>query len=590
MTLRRRTALLPLLALLTLPCMPASAVAHGNAAGAGANTQRDTWMSVTMEGRKIGSAHLSRVVKGDTVTSTETLRFELERAGTRITIENRETDIESRSGKVLGFDGRTRLSGIENHVHGRRLDDGRVRVERSVGGQSHSHVMDWPARALLSEGQRLAQLRAGLAAGTKLQMRVFDITSGEALTVDRHVIGAETVALPGGDEQLTRIEQVLHYPGNDSAMTLWVDAAVHVRKMQMTTLGQSLELLACDRACATAPNQPASVFSHAMAALPQPLDRAQRRGPLRYIVRSRDSQPLHFASTDEQRVRRDGDQWIIDIGGDLAQREPPPTELDAAATAWLQSADPKLHALALRAAGNARGTAARMHALQVFVNGYIAHKNLGVGYASALETLQTRSGDCTEHAVLLAALARSLAIPARVVTGLVYTPRYAGRENVLVPHAWVQAWVDGHWRSYDAALGGFDSGHLALAVGNGDPWRFYAGMQTLGRLHVVSVAAPRGARDSGPGTRDAERAARAAAKARALSPGGGERGPGTGDQGPGTGDQGPGTGQAAILTPRPASSCRRCLRAPGVAVLDHEHDRLGVALDHRERFSSASGR
>ena len=44
-----------------------------------------------------------------------------------------------------------------------------------------------------------------------------------------------------------------------------------------------------------------------------------------------------------------------------------------------------------------------------------------------------------------------------------------GTPRVFVPHAWVQSWVDGRWESYDAALRRFDTAHIALATGDGDP-------------------------------------------------------------------------------------------------------------------------
>ena len=97
-------------------------------------------------------------------------------------------------------------------------------------------------------------------------------------------------------------------------------------------------------------------------------------------------------------------------------------------------------------------------------------------------------GDCTEHAVLLAALGRARGIATRVVDGIAYVDAYAGGKHVFVPHAWVQAYVDGRWRSFDAALHGFDAGHVALSVGDGDPWRFFAGFNALGRIRVDSIA------------------------------------------------------------------------------------------------------
>ena len=48
---------------------------------------------------------------------------------------------------------------------------------------------------------------------------------------------------------------------------------------------------------------------------------------------------------------------------------------------------------------------------------------------------------------------------------------------------------DGRWRSFDAALPGFDAGHIALAVGDGDPWKFYAGLDLLGRIELRKAEA-----------------------------------------------------------------------------------------------------
>ena len=110
-----------------------------------------------------------------------------------------------------------------------------------------------------------------------------------------------------------------------------------------------------------------------------------------------------------------------------------------------------------------------MQNLEDFVRSYIRTKDLSVGYASALEVARKPEGDCTQHAVLLAALGRAVGIPTRVVDGIVYVDSYAGSEHVFVPHAWTQAYVDGSWHSFDAALHGFDAGHVALSVATAIP-------------------------------------------------------------------------------------------------------------------------
>ena len=60
------------------------------------------------------------------------------------------------------------------------------------------------------------------------------------------------------------------------------------------------------------------------------------------------------------------------------------------------------------------------YALRDLVHSHISSKHLSTAYASASETARTGSGDCTEHAVLLAALLKARMIPARVCHGLVY--------------------------------------------------------------------------------------------------------------------------------------------------------------------------
>ena len=91
--------------------------------------------------------------------------------------------------------------------------------------------------------------------------------------------------------------------------------------------------------------------------------------------------------------------------------------------------------------------------LTKFVFRYISGKNFEVGFATASEVAKNKKGDCTEHAVLLAALGRVLGIPSRVVTGLVYADEFEDKKDVLVYHMWTQFYIDHEWVNLDAALG-----------------------------------------------------------------------------------------------------------------------------------------
>jgi hypothetical protein len=209
---------------------------------------------------------------------------------------------------------------------------------------------------------------------------------------------------------------------------------------------------------------------------------------LRYTI-AVDGDAAHpLASTDEQQVTpvRDG-VYDVTIGDAQARGEAGPRAEDLASNPWVQSDAPEVLDLATRAVGDATTNLQRMRRLRSFLSDYIEQTGLDVGYASALETLDTRRGDCTEHAVLLAALGRSLRIPTRIVTGLVYADRFAGASHVFVPHTWVQSWIDDRWVSFDSAQRSFDATHIALGVGSGDPWRFFSAMASLGNIRIDRV-------------------------------------------------------------------------------------------------------
>lgn len=123
------------------------------------------------------------------------------------------------------------------------------------------------------------------------------------------------------------------------------------------------------------------------------------------------------------------------------------------------------------------------------MNARISTKSMRIGYASATDAYAQREGDCTEHALLLAAAARAVGMPSRIAIGLVYAETFGEHRNVFVPHAWTQAFVDGQWRSFDAAQGGFGSDHIALAVGDGEPSAFYASLERVGAMKIIAAEA-----------------------------------------------------------------------------------------------------
>ena len=109
---------------------------------------------------------------------------------------------------------------------------------------------------------------------------------------------------------------------------------------------------------------------------------------------------------------------------------------------YLDTDDLLIQKLAKKGKGKEKTPQEIAKKLTKFVFRYMTNKNYEVGFATASEVARNKAGDCTEHSILLAALGRALAIPSRVVTGLVYADEFEDQKDVLVYHMWTQFYID----------------------------------------------------------------------------------------------------------------------------------------------------
>ncbi|MDB5038046.1 MAG: hypothetical protein JWQ35_1574 [Bacteriovoracaceae bacterium] len=96
-------------------------------------------------------------------------------------------------------------------------------------------------------------------------------------------------------------------------------------------------------------------------------------------------------------------------------------------------------------------------------------KEATISIPNALEILQTKKGDCNEHAVLYTALARAAGIPTRPVVGLVYSGSFNGGAGFYY-HAWVEVFAGKEWVAIDPTWNQVpaDATHLAFVEGGLD--------------------------------------------------------------------------------------------------------------------------
>ncbi len=201
---------------------------------------------------------------------------------------------------------------------------------------------------------------------------------------------------------------------------------------------------------------------------------------------------------------------VVEVGlGSPPQEEAEGDDADRhlVATAAIDADDPDVVRFAK---GNDRRGAPdfrRAATLRSAVHRHISRKGLATAFATAGETVRSRTGDCTEHAVLLAAALRAVGIPSRTVSGLVWTTGTAGAgTGAFLWHMWTQALIDGRWMDFDATLPGgrvFHPGHVAVTVSDGSRRGIEASgramLDAFGsiRIEVLPLITPGESTDSG---------------------------------------------------------------------------------------------
>ncbi len=155
---------------------------------------------------------------------------------------------------------------------------------------------------------------------------------------------------------------------------------------------------------------------------------------------------------------------------------------DLASTPQANADAPEIQKLARDVAGGSKGTYEAARKLSDYVYRTL-EKAYGASHDRATDVLAAGKGDCTEHSVLLVALARALGIPARGLHGLVYA-RYDDGQNALYWHAWVEVRSAGEWIAMDPTFGEpvADATHIALGQGSQVDT-----VGLLGALKVVGV-------------------------------------------------------------------------------------------------------
>jgi hypothetical protein len=324
-------------------------------------------------------------------------------------------------------------------------------------------------------------------------------------------VGAKReVDLLGRIVKLTEVVTILSMPGTGEVPTTsYMDDEMQTLKSIMPIAGMQVEMIDCPKEFAFGKNDAAEFINGMFVKSPEPIADVGSASSITYTFNPGKGANLVVPSTDNQQAERRLDGRIslvvkpvtVSAGGMFPYQGTDPKVLEAVKpNRFLQSDDKRVVELARRAVGDMNDAAQAARRIESFVAQYITHKSMSVGHGTASEVLESRQGDCSEFAVLTAAMCRAVGIPAQVVVGIAYVKDFGGLEG-FGGHAWVQAYVGadergqgGKWIGLDAAFkssgrGGYDAGHIGLAVGNGEPADFFnmAAVLALGQFKIEKL-------------------------------------------------------------------------------------------------------
>jgi hypothetical protein len=470
--------------------------------------QEDTeYYALLMEGKKVGHAIHTRAVQDGKVTTVDDVSVTISRLSIPVTVAMAETSVETADGKPLSFNAVQQLGAMTMKCDGRIDPNGTVYVTNSSMGVVERSKMDWPKGALMAEGLRLVTLKGGLKSGAQYEADIFSPSIMQVIHTKVEIGDKKEVDLFGRVVKLTEMITVVNLPDTGPITTTsYVDEDLRALKNHLPIAGMLVEMIACTKEFAMSSNDVLEMIDKMFVKAPEPIQDVHSTTAITYTLNPAPGAKLTLPSTDNQKTERLADNRIrltiepvTPTGGVFPYRGDDPALLEAVKpTRFLQSDRKEIVDLARKAVGGTKDSTEAAKRVETFVAEYIENRSLSVGYASAAEVAESRKGDCSEFAVLTAALCRAVGIPAQVCVGIAYVDDFGGIQG-FGGHAWAQAYVGadeqgrgGKWIGLDAAFkssgrGGYDAGHIALAVGNGDPGDFFNMATTLGQFKVEKV-------------------------------------------------------------------------------------------------------
>jgi len=453
---------------------------------------QEHWYVVELDGQRCGYMHTTMEPLGDEVHTRSNTSMRIRRGKVELTIGIEQHQRETRDGRPLAFRNVLNL-GREPMVIEGEIRQGRLRLVQDQFGAKHESEYPFDPEVKFAWGMYLEQKEQGRRPGTRCTVKSYDpsvrVDGGFEILFEIH--DKETVLLPGGTQRmLTKVSSTmqLQMPITSQA---WVDDDAEPLVMDFNMGGFALRVLSATKDEALQGGEAPELFFNTFIPADRDIPPAAQSVTYRLRVPHEGKHGKNGGAQDNsmklpdlpntamQMFRRlndyEAEVTIRRLDWDALRHVRTALTSDASVAPYLRASpmldtnDKRIKRHARKAVRRCTTPAEKADALRKYVTDYVKGKGLDVGFASAAEVVRSRSGDCSEHAVLLAAMARCTGLPARGVSGMVRIPPgplLPENKTLFGYHMWTQVYFGDRWVDIDAAMRqtDCDATHIALAV------------------------------------------------------------------------------------------------------------------------------
>jgi len=428
--------------------------------------KRETWIAIDQNNRRIGYAHrrLDPTQNGFDLTDTTTMRINTMGMVQDLAIETHATLSTDLS--LKGFDFALTSSLFSFRARGQVTGD---TLMVTLDGKQIPIALERPI--FLSAGILDAAAGSKMMPGDTRTFSVFDPATLGRRPVRITLKGPETVEIEGKNYETRRFD--VDFIG--SAQSAWVDAEGNVLRekgflnITLTRVTRSQALDGAPLSASQDLTRLVSVAADRDIAAPQRLTRLRLKIDGITDPLSLDGDRQRYANgvlTVSKETVPDPDRVSSAVAAEFAELLGP--------SPFIESDHPRIRETVEKIVAPDDRLLARAEKIMAWIHDNIQRRPV-LSVPGALQTLTHGMGDCNEHAVLFAAMARAAGIPARIEAGLVYL------EGNFFYHAWNSLYL-GKWVTADALMTQLpaDVTHIRFVHGAAD--RQIDLMQVIGRI------------------------------------------------------------------------------------------------------------